>query len=270
MKKSKEKNYFNFPIALFTDYLDNRQKCLENARDYGIIMYGKTIKKDDYFESTFDEEELERFGIEDVSDEDPIYLEKLFRLKIVEERFKIYIEDFEETIENGEALYDSFDGNKEPMTNMSVDIWDDFYNNYKTEWDNIVFLAYLAVRSIIGDKNYCKTVYKFIFGRMAGKRKSIDEKSDLPKKLQKYYTEHYQSKIRLDLEDKWHMKCYSGRGLYLSFIIDYEQLVTIAKKKNIKHRKKESAITKKNINIMIDNRLRNELEDMALGNDVNI
>lgn len=264
-----EKNYFNFPIVLFTDYLDKKKKCLENARDYGIIQYCKNIKKDDHFDSTFDDDELERFGIEDVSDEDPLYLEKLLRFKIAEERFKIHIYDFQKTIENGEALYDSFDGNKEPMTNISIDIWDDFYNHHKSEWDNIVFLAYLGVRSIIGNKKYCKTVYKFIFGRMAGKRNSINEKSDLPKKLQKYYTEYYQAKIRLDLEDKWHMKCYSGRGLYLSFIIDYEQLVTIAKRKNVKFRKKASAIRKKNINEMIDSRLKLELEEMALGNDQN-
>lgn len=251
-------NYFNFPVEIIKDYLDNPIGVLDDIFDYALWNYAKEAYIDDNINDKFSQKDCERYNIDLSIDEDDLDEEEyemlldMQRLRLAEKKFEVITGNVNRSIERGKELVNRYNYSKAPFSNISSEIWFEYYKKEKTEWEQIMLLAYLAVRSIIGEKGYCKITNDFLFARMCGLRTKIKNKKELNKIVQKYYTEYYKNKIRNELELSWHLKTYNGRGYYASFDMEYEDLIREIKVNSKKNKMKSLARQKKEIAKKID------------------
>jgi len=131
----------------------------------------------------------------------------------------------------------------------------DFFNNHKTEFEKVSLLGFLAIKSILGQKPYCRVTNNYWLARMDGKAETC-ELSKLSQSIYKYRTIHYTCKIKGELERNWNLVTYSRyiRGFYISYKLTLKELVRIAlnnktkyleKKRKETHKKALEAATKK-------------------------
>lgn len=198
-----EERYINFPIQLLDGFLKDSKKVLNDINDYAL--YDHFLKME--------------------------YGNKADRRKASEDYFKISLADKNKTYSNGKKLYESIDSNS-PKVGIKISIWWDYYKNHKTEFEKVTLLGYLALKSIVQNKAYCKVTLKFWFARMDGKAKSceFDELSD---EMKKYHNNYQPRKIKSELVNNWNLITYSRytRGFYVSFKLDLPELVYQAEKR---------------------------------------
>lgn len=201
----KEK-YFNFPIQLLEDFMKNdTKKILNNISDY--VIYEDSLKL--YQGSN---------------------LEKIISCA---SNYDIKLGNNQKTLDNGEELYNSLPINS-PRAGIKLSIWWDFYKNDKTEFDKICLLSFLAIKSILGrQKSYCKTTNYYLWSRMDGKVKAVNEISDLSNEVKKYANEYQTKKIKTSLIHNWGLVTYSRycRGFYVSYKLTLERLIMEAEKR---------------------------------------
>ncbi|MDG4944981.1 hypothetical protein NMK71_01005 [Weeksellaceae bacterium KMM 9713] len=209
-----DQRYFNFPIVLLAGYLDDHRKVLDDIVDY--CLYEQSLGLEDE-----DEDDLEKFSI-------------------VADYNYIQIGDPEKSFSNGKGLYESIPYNTAKV-GLSLRIFWDFYKNQKPEFENVCLLAFLAIKSILHNKPYCKVTNKFWLSRMDGKSKSVKELTDLSSRMQKYSTEYQTKKIKYELIESWGLIHYSRytRGFYVSYKLSLEDLIFHAEKQRKKYREKQ-------------------------------
>lgn len=102
-----------------------------------------------------------------------------------------------------------------------------------TEWDRAVILAYLAVKSMLGNRDMIKTNMTLIFSRMDGNTKSVSS-DRISKPVAKYLNRYWSKKILTALYKRYGVVSYGGnqshkvRGFYISTKLTMEQLITKA------------------------------------------
>lgn len=201
-KKTKEYNikYFNFPIVLLEGFLIDHISCLSNILDYAIYAY------------------CDKYTIDDVSK--PI---SFYHIKIIADQ---------SSYQNGKLLFESI-SDTFPKVGIKTEIFEDFFHNEKTEFQKVVLLAFLSIKSILQNKTYCKIDNKFLFARMDGKAKAIKDCTSLSKEVLKYYNEYQAKKIKMELILGWNLIHYSRytRGFYVSFKLTLDELIFQAEKK---------------------------------------
>lgn len=208
MEDSKEQKYFNFPIVLLEGFLINHIKCLNDIIRYAIYVY--SIKN-----YNGDIEEAENF-------------------------FGIKLRDKDKIIRNGKYLYECLPDGL-PKVGISKDIYYDYQNNGKTEFEKVTLLAFLAIKSILQDKPYIAMNNNYLFARMDGKRQSIKNDSELSPELAKYKNEYQAKKIKNELILGWGLKHYAGhtRGFYVSFKMPLVELIFQVEKNKKSNKLKE-------------------------------
>jgi hypothetical protein len=201
----KEK-YFNFPIQLLEDFMKNDTKTiLNNISDY--VFYEESL--------TFSQ---------------GTNLEKMISCA---SKYGMTLGNNQKAFDNGKQLYNSFDNNP-PRAGIKLSIWWDFYKNDKTEFDKICLLCFLAIKSILGrQKSYCKITNKYLWARMDGKVKSVDEIWELSDEVKKYANEYRTNKIKASLRNNWGLVTYAFhcRGFYVSYKLTLEALIMEAEKR---------------------------------------
>lgn len=169
-------------------------------------------------------------------------------VEVVKSELGIVGEIAEEYIKIGKQLYDKIPQDS-PFTGMKKETFWDFNKNPKTDFENACLLAYLAMKSIIGKNVYKKTTNIFIWSRMAGNVRAVENVGDLPVELQPFFKRYQFEKIKLNLEADWHLVFYSNhtRGLYLSFRLSKKELVKYAedRKRTMKTLKEQHDSTTK-------------------------
>ena len=209
---SAELNYFNFPIHLLDGFLIDTDNCLSNISAYGV--YRTMIS----------------YGLEDLSD----FIE-------TSKEYRINFHNAKKTFELGSTIYNDSQGS--PMAGINLKVYRDFYNNKrKSEFDKVCLLAFLAFKSIIGKKAYCKTVNLFWFSRIDGFACVVDSEENLSDNLRKYFKEYQIRKIKGALQDNnWGLVSYSKhtRGFYVSFKMDIDALVFEAEKRRATNKAKQ-------------------------------
>lgn len=210
--KKKDERYFNFPIQMLQSFLIDDRKVLDNIVDYAI--YENSLKLE--------------------------YGSELEKIKSSSKYYAIALGGYERILDNGKSLYDSLPINS-PKVGLSISIFWDFYNNDKTEFDKICLLAFLGIKSIIGTKPYHKATNLFLWSRMDGKIKSINEIAELSKEVKKYANEYQTKKIKIALRNNWGLITYARhtRGFYVSFKITLKQLILEAEKRRISIKEKQ-------------------------------
>ena len=203
-----EIRYFNFPIVLLEGFLVDHKKCLVNIFDYAIYEYCQKYDKDI-------NEAAKYFGVK--------------------------IGNPSRTVDNGMMLHDSIQSNL-AMVGINKNLYFDFYSNQKKEFDKVVLLAYLAFKSIIGNKSHCKSYHNMVFARMDGKNKSIKDVGELSKELVRYYKRTQREKIYNLLQLDWSLVYYTFRGDHgfnVSFKLNFKSLMEKIEDKRDKNRIKK-------------------------------
>lgn len=195
MEDESKKKYFNFPVAFLEGFLIDHKKCLNDILDYA--MYAYCVKHD--------------------IDGDVKRAARFFGVTLGNE-FKTY--------RNGNELFDSVPEGL-PKVGISKEIFFDFYKNEKSEFQKVTLLAFLAIKSVLQNKSYCKLDNNYLFARMDGKSHSIKNDCELSKELLKYKNEYQSVKIKNELKLNWGLihYAYYTRGFYVSFKTPLEDLI---------------------------------------------
>lgn len=197
--------YLNFPIQLLTGFITDTRKTLDNIVSYSV--YENALK-------------LEH-GTE------------LQKMKyIAKEFYQMKLGSDKHSLDNGKLLYNSVPNNS-PKVGLNLSIWWDFYKNEKTEFDKVCLLGFLAIKSILGNKSYCKVTNLYLWARMDGKTNTIEEVSELSNEIRKYANRYQTENIKNELILNWHLIYYSRytRGFYVSLKMSLEDLIFEAEKK---------------------------------------
>ena len=204
------KIFYNFPICLLEDFHENTTGVLSDLLDY--CVYSHNLKVNDI-------EKTQRY-------------------------LQVDILNKEAVLKSGEKLY--YEHQKEPMTGVEKNIYWSFLKTNKTDFEKDCFLAFCAIKSIIGDSAYCKITDNFIVSRMAGLVRIADEKNQIPERLQKYWRDkkgnnYHLTKLKNALQIDWSLSYYSNhtRGGYYSFRLDLETLILHAEEKRGSYKENE-------------------------------
>ncbi len=106
----------------------------------------------------------------------------------------------------------------EPMPMASTEHLLIYRHEKKTEFEVAQFLAYLAIRSILGVKQYMRTNKALILSRMFGYSKCLPPDQERTALQQKYATRYHMDRVLEHLQVKWGINIYSNhmRGFYVS------------------------------------------------------
>lgn len=123
---------------------------------------------------------------------------------------------------------------KEPMVSCKLDHLNNFYEEEKAEYDKIQLVSYLAIRSILGGKEYVKTNKSHILSRMIGysSKKMIPSElsNEVVELFDKYTIRYHFDKLIVELQLNWNLLTYSYhvRGIYMALKSE-EKKMTIEK-----------------------------------------
>ncbi len=164
--------------------------------------------------------------------------------------FGVILGNINRSVKNGRELYNSI-SLPAPMTGISKDLLFTFYKEHKTDHEIAVLMAFLAIKSILGKKSYCRITNDFLLCRMDGFR-SKDEWIELSDYLKRYTTRRGMNNLKIDLQQYYGLKIYARytRGFFVSFTLSMEELikeVEIKRKKYQEHHMRgqlSTAVTK--------------------------
>lgn len=218
--------YFNFPICLIDRIFSDKMKVLNDIFNYAIYAHSLNLNNSKF---------MKYYCAKNFAEMEPID-----KIKASLNWFGVTSGNDNNTLKNGKQLYDSIPY-KSPKTSIKKDLYFDFYQNDKTEFEIAVLCGFLAIRSILLYKPYCKITDNFMLVRMAGRAK-VEEIDSLPEAFQKYLktpdTKRYHlEKIKKELKHHWNLKTYGRhtRGFYVSFDLSLEDLILEAEKKRKKY-----------------------------------
>jgi len=196
----KDSKYFNFPIQLIQGLFENKIKTLNDIMNYAIYAY--TLKLNE--------------------------VDKMVKLNCALNYYGVEFHgttDKKKRLVKGEELYKSLQS--PPKVGLSLPVFWDFYDNEKNDFDLACLAAFLAIKSILGTKSYCKITNTFLWSRMSGRAKAIDNYWMLNESVIKYANEYQTVKIKRALRDSWGLVNYGHytRGFYVSFTLSLDALV---------------------------------------------
>lgn len=201
--KTKDQKYFNFPVELLNTLTTDHQKALNNILYYSLYEHGQRLEHGS--------------GLE--------------RIKASAKYYNVNLNDVVFAMRSGEALFNSIPYGG-PKTGINKDMFWDYYGSDRPETDLICLTAFLAIKSIIHTKPYCKVTNNYWLSRMAGLRGSVEDYKDLPPEIAKYANEYQTKKLKASLRE-WGLVTYSRytRGFYASFKLNIQDLVLEAEKR---------------------------------------
>ncbi len=206
-----EERYFNVPIQLMEGFLADHIKVLNDILYYALYSHSFKLE----------------MGTE------------VERMEASARYFNVTISNVHTAISSGMALYDSIDQNGVKV-GINVNKFWEYHQNHKTEFEKACLLAFLALKSIVQKKSYCKIDNKFLLARMDGKACSC-EFQDLSDEVFKFSNEYQTKKIKAALSDTWGLITYSyhTRGFYVSFSMKLDDLVFEAEKRRESFKEKQ-------------------------------
>ena len=165
---------------------------------------------------------------------------------------------------------------KEPMVSCKFDHLENFYKNEKDEYEKIQLVAFLAIKSILGNKPWVKTNKNHIVCRMIGYSsvKELPNKfSENEYKLFNTYSHRYHiDKLIRKLELNWRLVVYGknmkGMCIGLKDSITLEKLVFEAEKNREKNRIIDLKNLKRDAELKALNQLKNSNTNLTDDNNL--
>lgn len=201
---------YNFPISILQGFMTNPDKVLENVLNFALY---KT--NEDYHYKDADEV-----------------------CNITGTRFY----NLNAALRAGKELVEEYDGKGYPWTGIGNDLLWTYKKKDRSDFDKATLLAFLAIKSLIGQKPFYKvTNQSIIFKRMAGYKDS--DKWNIPKEIKKYTTRSRFDRIKLELKENWNVVIYAShvRGMYISTTLSLDELALQAEKNKLRTRQKAQA-----------------------------
>lgn len=235
-----EEVYFNFPISIIELYPYKPRATIQNI--YKFCVY------EHYLDLTENATSAQINNISDI------------------ERFKISLKHYDfstdinnELFESSKKIYKDSIKNKCARAGVKKGILNRYdYEFEDMNFDEVCFLMFIGLKSIMGNSSYKKTNKKLLFNRMLGKNKTDLEIENLPHFIKKYTSEYQFTKMIQELEINWNLKYYSRhmRGFCFSFTLDLSHLITTAERNKESNKKKIYQENKKKIIKETLNKLR--------------
>lgn len=214
-----DSKYLMFPLSMMRNFFIEPQKTMNDVISFGVAKYAESV----------DTDILEGLNI---------------IVNSLDADLKIYNRIMKSRPE------------RDPWVMINKGLCFDYRDNVKTEFELAQMAAFVAIRSILGRKSYCKTNKDHIAARMFG-YSSHAKVPDLTANLQTIYM-RYTDRYKMDqllsmLEMNWNVKLYSRkgrRGIYIttSNSISMKELVEKAEKtlrqRIIEHKKNKDEIIK--------------------------
>jgi len=203
-----EIKYFNFPIYFLEGFLNNSQACLENILYYSLYYHSMKLELGSDFED----------------------------FKSSANFYNVSLGDATYAFEKGEQLYnEQIHGS--PKVGINTQIFWYYYKYQKSDFQKMCLLGFLAIKSILQQKTYCKITNNYWYARMDGKAKSCHEKY-LSEEIKMYRKRYWVDKIKNELINKWNLCSYGRyiRGFYVSFKLNLTELAFEVEKKKVINR----------------------------------
>lgn len=206
---SDEKKYFNFPIKMLQGVLEgwkDKDEFMTDILYFHIENHAQKLEDINEYEET----EVQRF-------------------KRSAEYWNVSMSgNLSSRQQRGAELLAAFEDSK-VFVGISTDVFWNYYKNEKTdlEWECLV--AFLALKSILGNKSYCKSNNGLLYARMSGNESSKDDYSLT-------FTRFHRDKIIFKLETEWNLKYYSRhtKGFYFGIDVTLKELIFNAESKREK------------------------------------
>lgn len=206
--------FFNFPIQMMQGVLEGWKDKDEFLRD---LLYYHIQSHAEKLEDLNEYEETE------------------------EQRFKRSAEfwgvkmsgNIERSYERGAELLEEFEKSK-VFVGISTEIFWNFYQNEKTQFEWECLVAFLALKSILGKKTFCKSNNALLYARMSG-NESVTDLHSLT------LSRFHRDKIILKLEIEWNLKYYSRytKGFYFGIDTTLQDLIFFAEDRRESFKAKE-------------------------------
>lgn len=195
--------YFNFPIQLMRIAPNVKQLC-DDVMDYCIYVHSLNLDGDN-------------------------------AMRDAAKYFNVTLGNIARSERDGRSLYNSIK-QPAPMTGISHDLLFDFYKELKTDHETAVLMAFLAIKSILGKKSYCRITNEHLLSRMAGCGSS-KELTALPDYLERYTSRRNMNGLKMDLQRYYGLKIYARytRGFFVSFTLSMEELIKEVETKRKKY-----------------------------------
>jgi hypothetical protein len=253
--------YLTFPISLLQGITgERREQVIQDIIDYGICSYAKLLPDPLITEVINDnilllkQQPFNRLyhmlskccSLADLStlsvgDLLPIYQAnkslreygiELYNLRLAFKAFN-YRDDAEDLSFCVKEIYKRLEAN-EPVATVKLNMIIEFRDNDKSESEVMQLLMYLAIRSILGKKRYCKTNFGLIIARAFGYRdcKSVNPNIKASRLFKKYSNRYHYDQVLARLELSWYVVTFSRgvRGLYVGMQskITLTELISVA------------------------------------------
>ena len=200
-------NYiYNFPISMLRGFMGNTDSVLDSILDFCIWQDYEACQQD---------------------------------IEAVKERLHITIGNEKSTLREGKELSNRYRNDGYPWTGISHNLFWEYMRKDRSDFDKATLLAFLAIKSLIGQKPFYKvTNQSVIFKRMAGYKES--DKWNIPKEIKKFTTRSRFDRIKLELKENWNVVIYATyvRGMYISTTLSLEELAMQAEKNKLRTRQR--------------------------------
>lgn len=203
--------YLNIPVQLLSGFLEDTRMSIRDI--YYYALYAHFIQLDKGTDKEKYRATCEWFNFKE-----------LYR---------------EENLKRGRVLFERYPNS--PMTGIDRNLYSEYNKLEKSDFDKACFLAYHALKSIVGNKIFQKADNRLLWARMDGKAKSINDESELSEKV-RFFTQEYQTlKIKRELQENWGLIYYAQhtRGFYVSFKMDLKSLIMEVMKRKRKSIEKQ-------------------------------
>lgn len=201
---SESPQYFNFPVQILKGMFEDKSKVLHDILCYSL--YAHTAKL--------------------------IIGNSIERFMAAAEHYHVDLTSSSKScFKRGEELFDSIP-DKSPKVGINLPMYWDFRQDNQSQFDIACLTAFLALKSILGKDDYCKTNNALLWSRMDGNSKTVADKSELSGYVLKYCNDYQTVKIKNELCLNWGLTTYSRftKGFYVSFKLDLFSLGQTAEK----------------------------------------
>ena len=201
-----EQRFFNFPIMMLQGVLEGWKDKKEFLRDVLYFHIQSHAYKLEYL-NEYEETEVQRFK------------------RSVEFWGVKMSGNIERSQLRGAELLDEFEKSK-VFVGISSEVFWNFYQNDKTQFEWECLAAFLALKSILGKKTFCKSNNALLYARMSG-NESVKDLHSLS------FSRFHRDKIILKLELEWNVKYYSRytKGFYFGIDTTLQDLIFYAEDK---------------------------------------
>lgn len=217
--------YFNFPVQILKGIFEDKKKVLNDI--LYCALYSHSLKLNDGYRYPRGENSSE-------------YKDFMAACTWYCVDLKGNEKERKEKMYHGRMLINGLPANS-PKVGLNISIWWDYYLNEKSDFDIACLTAFLAIKSILGTKPYCRTDNSFLWARMSGNSKAMKDQSELTPGVLKFANEYQTKKIKRALRDGWGLIHYAfhTRGFYVSFTLDLPALVMEAEKRKKSTKEKQ-------------------------------